>query len=97
MPTRLRTVVQAYADRQTPWGPPWWTYAVAIGAANLIRQLVMRGDVSTVAQVATFVGMVVTVATVVTVVHSRVHGRRAPDQLLFSARPRRRPPRRAPR
>jgi hypothetical protein len=74
---RPGNLLRAYASRTTPWGAPWWVYAVAIAAANVVRQLVMPDDVSTVQQVGTFVGMVVGVATVVTLVHHGVSRRRA--------------------
>jgi hypothetical protein len=76
MGTRLRATARGYANRRAPWGPPWWVYAAAIATANVIRQLVMPGDVSTEAQVATFVGLVVGVSAVVTLVHVGLTRRR---------------------
>jgi hypothetical protein len=67
--TRAWTVMRARARRRTPWGAPWWVYAVAIGAANIARQVVMPDDVSTGVQVGTFVALVVGVAVLVTLVH----------------------------
>ena len=28
-------------NSRSPWGPPWWIYGLAFGAANLIRQIVL--------------------------------------------------------
>jgi hypothetical protein len=64
--TRLKTALRTYANRTTPWGAPWWVYVVTIGAANLLRQMVMPDDVATETQAATFMTMVVGVAAVVT-------------------------------
>jgi hypothetical protein len=66
---RLKAVLRTYTKRTTPWGAPWWVYVVTIGAANVIRQLVMPDDVSTATQIGTFVGMLIVVATLVTVVY----------------------------
>jgi hypothetical protein len=40
MTPTLRQLLRAYVHRRSPWGPPWWIYGVAYGAANLIRQAV---------------------------------------------------------
>jgi hypothetical protein len=40
MTPALRQLLRAYVRRRSPWGPPWWIYGVAYGAANLIRQAV---------------------------------------------------------
>jgi hypothetical protein len=60
-------MVRGYLDRRTPWGAPWWIYAVGIGAANVARQLILPDDVSTAVQIVTFALMVVTVGAIVTV------------------------------
>jgi hypothetical protein len=36
-----RHLLRAYTSRRSPWGPPWWIYGVAFGAANLIRSVVV--------------------------------------------------------
>jgi hypothetical protein len=41
MNTQLRDLLHTYARRRSPWGPPWWIYGVAFGAANLLRQAVI--------------------------------------------------------
>lgn len=51
-------------------------YAAAIAVANVIRQLVMPGDVSTEAQVVTFAGVIVGVSAIVTLVHIGLTRRR---------------------
>ena len=38
MRSQLRQLLHAYTSRRSPWGPPWWIYAVTFGAANLVRQ-----------------------------------------------------------
>jgi hypothetical protein len=40
MTPALRQLLRAYVSRRSPWGPPWWIYGVAYGAANLVRQAV---------------------------------------------------------
>ena len=37
----LRSRWHAYTTRRSPWGPPWWLYGVAFGAANLVRHVVI--------------------------------------------------------
>ncbi len=54
MTPKLRQLPHAYVHRRSPWGPPWWIYGVAYGAANLIRQavtIVAAPDMSTPARV----------------------------------------------
>ncbi len=62
-------VVNQYLNRRLPWGTPWWPYAVALGVANVIRQLVKPDDLSTAADATIFVLMVVAVVAVVTFGH----------------------------
>ena len=33
-----RQHLHGYLRRRSPWGPPWWIYGAAFGAANVIRQ-----------------------------------------------------------
>jgi hypothetical protein len=62
-------VVNQYLNRRLPWGTPWWPYAVALGVANVARQLVKPDDLSTAADATIFVLMVVAVVAVVTFGH----------------------------
>ena len=41
MTSQFRQLLHAYTSRRSPWGPPWWIYGVAFGAANLVRQIVL--------------------------------------------------------
>lgn len=67
MSPTIRRTVRAYVDRRTPWGPPWWVYAVALGAANLVRQALLWGsDPGTAVDVASFLAMVAIVFGTVT-------------------------------
>ena len=75
MRTTIRRTARAYVDRRTPWGPPWWVYALALGIANLTRQaIVWRTDPAPVVGLAAFVVMLVVVVGGVTGVHRLVHG-----------------------
>ena len=72
----IRRTARAYLDRRTPWGPPWWVVAVALGAANLIRQAFLwRTDPATTVSLVTFVAMVAIVVGAVTGLHRLVGGR----------------------
>lgn len=72
----IRRTVRTYLDRRTPWGPPWWVYAVALGAANLLRQAFLwRTDAGTTVSLVTFVAMAAVVVGAVTGVHRLVGGR----------------------
>jgi hypothetical protein len=66
-----RQLFQAYINRRSPWGPPWWVYGVTFGVANLIRQVAIMlsaAEVSSPARVASWVATVLlTVALVNTV------------------------------
>jgi hypothetical protein len=62
-------LVNQYLNRRLPWGTPWWPYAVALGVANVTRQLVKPDDLSTAADATMFVLMVVAVVAVVTFGH----------------------------
>ena len=67
MSATIRRTARAYLDRRTPWGPPWWVYAVALGAANLVRQAVLwRTDAGAAVGFAAFVAMVLVVFGAVT-------------------------------
>ena len=67
MSATVRRTARAYLDRRTPWGPPWWVYAVALGAANLVRQAVLwRTDAGAAVGFAAFVAMVLVVFGAVT-------------------------------
>ena len=59
MSATIRRSARAYLDRRTTWGPPWWVYAVALGAANLVREAVLwRTDAGAAVGFAAFVVMV---------------------------------------
>lgn len=78
-PTRAASVrehVWRYLRRRTPWDAPWILYVIAIGAANIARQVLLPDDVSTAAQIATFAAMVVGVGLLVTLVHRLLTTRR---------------------
>lgn len=49
-------------------------YAAAVAVANVIRQLIMPGDVSTEAQVVTLAGLIVGVSAIVTLAHIGLTG-----------------------
>jgi len=67
MSSIIRRTARTYLDRRTPWGPPWWVYAVALGAANLVRQAVLwRTDAGSAVGLAAFVVMVLVVFGAVT-------------------------------
>ena len=67
MSSTIRRTARAYLDRRTPWGPPWWVYAVTLGAANLVRQAVLwRTDAGSTVGLAAFVVMVLVVFGAVT-------------------------------
>lgn len=58
MRSQLRQLLRAYADRRSPWGPPWWIYGVAFGTVNLVRQaaIILSGaDVPQSVRVASYV------------------------------------------
>ena len=65
----IRGHAQRALARRTPWNAPWWIYVVAIGAANIARQLLLPDDVSTAVQIATFVATVLGVGLLVTLVY----------------------------
>lgn len=57
MTTAPRQLLADYISRRSPWGPPWWIYGVAFGAANLIRQgaiYLAPGEVSTPVRIASW-------------------------------------------
>ena len=67
MSSIIRRTARTYLDRRTPWGPPWWVYAVTLGAANLVRQAVLwRTDAGSTVGLAAFVVMVLVVFGAVT-------------------------------
>ena len=75
MPSTTAKVVgmaRARARRTTPLGGPWWAYAVPIGLANLVRQLVLRGA-DTWVQVTTFVLLVIAVTAAVALTWHLLH------------------------
>jgi hypothetical protein len=73
---RARRLVSVYVNRRLPWGTPWWIDAVALGAANVVRQFVVP-DVADSIELAIFVAMVGVVFAAVTVVHTRLWRRAA--------------------
>jgi hypothetical protein len=57
----LTDLGKRYAQRDTPvLGGPWWVYVVAIGTANIARQVFLP-DLSSAVQIATFLVTIVTV------------------------------------
>jgi hypothetical protein len=52
---------------RTPARAPWWAYAVPVGLANLLRQLLVPpGEVGDLVSIALFLATAVVVAAVVT-------------------------------
>jgi hypothetical protein len=64
---------QWFTRRMPVLGGPWWLYALAIGAGNLLRQLLLR-DPPLGVQLATFVGTIVLAVAVVAIAHRAVNG-----------------------
>jgi hypothetical protein len=68
MASELRRLMRTYTSRRSPWGPPWWIYGLAFGAANLIRQVVIAvapAEIPTYARVASWVATALLVIGVV--------------------------------
>ncbi len=66
--SRVGQLLHAYTSRRSPWGPPWWIYAVAFGAANLVRQVVVvvtPSDIPQSIRVASWIATAVVVVAVV--------------------------------
>ncbi len=85
MTSHLRRLLRSYVSQRSPWGPPWWVYVVAFGAANLVRQgaiLLAPAAIPTWARVASWVvtlALVVGVVTGVDALHRAVAGSRRPS------------------
>jgi hypothetical protein len=67
---QLRQFLHAYAARRSPWGPPWWIYGVAFGAANLARQIVIIATTAEVPQSFRIASWVATALVVIIIVNS---------------------------
>ena len=70
MTSQLRQLLHAYTSRRSPWGPPWWIYGVAFGAANLIRQAVIIVTTAEIPQSIRVASWVATALVVIIVVNS---------------------------
>ena len=98
MSSGLRQLLQAYMSRRSPWGPPWWIYAVAFGAANLVRQVVIvvippdiPQSIRVASWIATAVAVVAVINSVAVAQQRRGHAaRRAPAPALAPIWPLRR-------
>ena len=83
-PTSHR-LLRAYLSRRSPWGPPWWIYGVAFGAANLVRQALIIAspvEISAPARVASWAAtalLVIAVVNMTAVVLRRLPARRDGD------------------
>ncbi len=60
--------MRRYLARRLPWGTPWWAYALAVGPANVFRQLLVPNDVAPWLDIASFVVMVAVVGGFVTLI-----------------------------
>jgi hypothetical protein len=69
MNSQLRQLLRTYASRRSPWGPPWWIYGVAFGAANLVRQAAVIVSPTEIPQSIRVASWVATALLVVTVVN----------------------------
>ena len=76
MNTQLRQLLRAYARRRSPWGPPWWIYGVAFGAANLLRQVVMLVSPAEVPQPIRVASWIATALLVIVVINAAAVARR---------------------
>jgi membrane protein implicated in regulation of membrane protease activity len=82
-PSRL---LRTYVSRRSPWGPPWWIYGVAFGAANLIRNAVIiagPGEIPALAGAASWLAtalLVVLAVNAVAFVHRRTGPASTPPQ-----------------
>jgi hypothetical protein len=63
-----RNQMRRYLARKLPWGTPWWAYALALGPANVARQLAVPNDVAPWLDIASFVVMVAVVGGLVTLI-----------------------------
>ena len=81
-------LARRWAHREVPLGGPWWAYAVAIGSANVARQLVMPSDVDSWIQISTFIALVVVMSALVALVNSIVVGHRQTVPVRVGAQPR---------
>jgi hypothetical protein len=78
-------LASAYLSRRSPWGPPWWIYAVSFGALNIVRHAIvlMAPEIPQPIRISAFVGtavlviVVVNAAAVVLQRASHMHGRYA--------------------
>jgi hypothetical protein len=64
--TQNRT--RRYLARRLPWGTPWWAYALALGPANVARQLAVPDDVAPWLDIGSFIVMVALVGGLVTLI-----------------------------
>jgi membrane protein implicated in regulation of membrane protease activity len=79
MTADLPRLLRTYLSRRSPWGPPWWIYGVAFGAANLIRNAVIiagPGEIPALAGIASWLGSALLVVLAVNAV-AFLLGRRA--------------------
>ena len=60
--------MRRYLARRLPWGIPWWAYALALGPANVARQLLVPDGVAPWLDIASFVVMVAVVGGFVTLI-----------------------------
>jgi hypothetical protein len=60
--------MRRYLARRLPWGTPWWAYALALGPANVARQLAVPDDVAPWLDIGSFVVMVALVGGLVTLI-----------------------------
>ena len=70
MTSQLRQLLHAYTSRRSPWGPPWWIYGVAFGAANLVRQVVIIVTTAEIPQAIRVASWVATALVVIIVINS---------------------------
>ena len=70
MTSQLRQLLHAYTSRRSPWGPPWWIYGVAFGAANLVRQVVIIVTTAEIPQAFRVASWVATALVVIIVINS---------------------------
>jgi len=69
MNTKFRQLLHTYAQRRSPWGPPWWIYGVAFGAANLLRQVVIIVSPADIPQPIRVASWIVTALLVIVVIN----------------------------
>ena len=69
MSTQLRQLLHASMSRRSPWGPPWWLYGVAFGAANVVRQVAIILTTAEIPQVVRVASWVATALVVIVVIN----------------------------